>query len=392
MKSLLLLLTVLLCSMAVLAPAAAAQQDDQPVVRAVLFYSPTCPHCHTVINETLLPMMEQYGERLEIIGIDITQPRGQALYNATTEQFNVPDEMQGVPRLIVGDRFLVGSLQIPQEFPGIVEAGLASGGIDWPAIPGLAEVMAASQQAQESAAAATTPADGAAATAAPAVPEATPTPEMAALSADSLPPDETSAVPAGLPEGGWLAAALLGGMLLALFYAVARIWPARQGLFQFSQPLTAAANSPLIPLLAVLGLGVAGYMAYIEITHVAAVCGPVGECNAVQTSQYATIAGIPVAVLGLINFTAVLVLWLLQRTGAGKWARPAALALLGLSLFGVLFSIYLTLLELFVIHAICMWCLTSALLTTLIMLVTVAQLTRNISAGGAEQRRQTAAV
>jgi hypothetical protein len=45
--------------------------------------------------------------------------------------------MQGVPRLIVGDRFMVGSLQIPQEFPGIVEQGLASGGIDWPAIPGL---------------------------------------------------------------------------------------------------------------------------------------------------------------------------------------------------------------------------------------------------------------
>jgi thiol-disulfide isomerase/thioredoxin len=51
-----------------------------PVVRAVFFYSPTCPHCHTVINETLVPMMEQYGERLQIIGIDISQPGGQALY------------------------------------------------------------------------------------------------------------------------------------------------------------------------------------------------------------------------------------------------------------------------------------------------------------------------
>ena len=159
-------------------------------------------------------------------------------------------------------------------------------------------------------------------------------------------------------------------MLLALLYAVARIWPARQGLFQLSQPLAAAANSPLIPLLAVLGLGVAGYMAYIEITHVAAVCGPVGECNVVQTSQYATIAGIPVAVLGLVStLPPLLVLWLVQRFGAGRWARPAALALLGLAVFGVLFSIYLTLLELFVIHAICMWCLTSALITTLIMLV-----------------------
>ena len=352
------------------------------MVRAVLFYSPTCPHCHTVINETLLPMMEQYGERLEMIGIDITQPGGAALYEASTEQFKVPAEMQGVPRLVVGDRFMVGSLQIPQEFPGIVEQGLASGGIDWPAIPGLAEALAAGQQAEE---AAQTPTPAAEAEAArsgnrhsrpcrhahclrwsPSAPK-------------SMPPIDTAAAPTGMPEGGWLAAALLGGMLLALLYAVVRIWPARQGLFQSGQPLTAAITSPLIPLLAVLGLGVAGYMAYIEITHVAAVCGPVGECNVVQTSQYATIAGIPVAVLGLINFAAVLVLWLVQRSGAGKWARPAALALLGLAVFGVLFSIYLTLLELFVIHAICMWCLTSALITTLIMLVVVAQLTRSVA-------------
>ncbi len=331
-----ILLLVMLCMLVVFAPLAAAQTAEEPVVRAVLFYSPTCPHCHTVINETLLPMMEQYGQRLQVIGIDITQPGGAVLYEASTEQFDVPAEMQGVPRLVVGDRFMVGSLQIPQEFPGIVEQGLASGGIDWPAIPGLAEALAAGQQAEE---AAQTPspaaeAEAIAATDTPA-PAATPTPEMVAMTADTLPPTEASAAPTGIPEGGWLAAVLLGGMLLSLLYAAARIWPARQGLFQLSQPLAASANSLLIPLLAILGLGVAGYMAYIEITHVAAVCGPVGECNVVQTSQYAQIAGIPVAVLGLVFYLATLVLWVVQRSGAGRWARPAALVLLGASLFGV---------------------------------------------------------
>jgi uncharacterized membrane protein/thiol-disulfide isomerase/thioredoxin len=386
-----ILLLMMLCMMVVFAPLAAAQTAEEPVVRAVLFYSPTCPHCHTVINETLLPMMEQYGERLQVIGIDITQPGGAALYEASTEQFNVPAEMQGVPRLVVGEIFMVGSVQIPQEFPGIVEQGLAGGGIDWPAIPGLAEALAASQPTQE---AEQTPppvaeAETDAATATP-VPAATPTPEVVAITSESLPPTDASATPTGLPEGGWLAAVLLGGMLLALLYAVARIWPARQGLFQLSQPLAAAANSPLIPLLAVLGLGVAGYMAYIEITHVAAVCGPVGECNVVQTSQYAAIAGIPVAVLGLVFYLATLVLWAVQRFSAGTWARPAALALLGMAVFGVLFSIYLTLLELFVIHAICMWCLSSALITTLIMVVVVAQLTRGVAVEGAAQRQRAA--
>jgi uncharacterized membrane protein/thiol-disulfide isomerase/thioredoxin len=389
----LLLLIILVSGLAALAPAASAQPAEQAVVKAVLFYSPTCPHCHTVINDTLLPMMEQYGTQLQIVGIDISQSGGQVLYNASAEYFDVPAEMQGVPRLVVGDRFLVGSLQIPQEFPGIVEEGLASGGIDWPPIPGLAEAMAAGQQAEE---AAQTPspaaeAEASAATDTPA-PAATSTPEMVAMTADSLPPTDVSAAPTGMPEGGWLAAILLGGMLLALLYAAARTWPARQGLFQFSQPLAVTANSPLIPLLAILGLGVAGYMAYIEITHVAAVCGPVGECNVVQTSQYATIAGIPVAVLGLIFYFAVLVLWAVQRSTAGKWARPAALALLGMAVFGVLFSIYLTLLEIFVIHAVCMWCLSSALITTLIMVVVVAQLTRGAATEKAAQRQQAATV
>lgn len=388
----LLVLTALLCVMALLSPVAGAQTDQGPVVRAVLFYSPTCPHCHTVINETLLPMMEQYGERLQVIGIDISQPGGAALYEASTEQYNVPPEMQGVPRLIVGDRFMVGSLQIPQEFPGVVEQGLVSGGIDWPAIPGLAEAMAANQQAEEAEQAPSPAAEpeADAATATP-VAAATPTPEVVAITTESLPPTDANPAPTGMPEGGWLAAALLGGMLLALLYAAIRIWPARRGLFQSGQPLAAAANSLLIPLLAVLGLGVAGYMAYIEITHESAVCGPVGECNVVQTSQYASIAGIPVAVLGLIFYLAVLVLWAVQRSTAGKWARPAALALLGMAVFGVFFSIYLTLLELFVIHAVCMWCLSSALITTLIMVVVVAQLTRRTAPAGASQWQQTAA-
>lgn len=387
---------LVLCLFMAFAPVAAAQEADAPVVRAVLFYSPTCPHCHAVIEQTLIPMMEQYGDRLMVIGIDITQPGGQALYTVSTEQFQVPEEMQGVPRLVVGDRYLVGSVQIPQEFPGIVEQGLASGGIDWPAIPGLAEALAANQPTAESEAASTSTTAAEAVAAATVVvadtplPAATPTSETAAITTEALPPIDQVAAPTGLPDGGWLAAGLLGLMLLALAYAAVRIWPARQGLFGPGQAWAAAANSPLIPVLAVLGLGVSAYLAYVEITHVAAVCGPVGECNAVQSSQYAQIAGIPVAVLGLVNYAAVIVLWAVQRSATGRWARPAALALLALAAFGVLFSIYLTLLELFAIHAVCMWCLSSAVIATLILLVVVVQLTRGAHSG-AGRRPQAAA-
>lgn len=368
-------LFLMLCLLMAIAPAAAAQEADAPVVRAVLFYSPTCPHCHTVINETLLPMMEQYGDKLVVIGVNITEPGGQALYTASTQQFQVPDELQGVPRLVVGDRFLVGSVQIPQEFPGIVEQGLADGGIDWPAIPGLAEALAANQAAQESAAPSAPAAEEAA---------AAPAPEAAPAASEALPPVDQIAAPAGMPEGGWLAAALLVGMALALLYAILRIWPARHA-------LAAAASSPWIPLLAVLGLAVSTYLAYVEISHVAAVCGPVGECNVVQSSQYAQIAGLPVAVLGQLNYVAVLVLWMVQRTGTGRWARPAALGLLALALLGVLFSIYLTLLEIFVIHAVCIWCLSSALIATLILLLAAIQLTPRPAAASGQKTHAPAA-
>jgi uncharacterized membrane protein len=117
----------------------------------------------------------------------------------------------------------------------------------------------------------------------------------------------------------------------------------------------------------VLGLVVAAYLAYVETNQVKAVCGPVGECNIVQTSEYARILGIPVAVLGVLNYLAIGVLWAGQTYLARRWANLSGLGLLGLTFFGVLFSIYLTCLELFVIHAICAWCLCSAIVTMLTM-------------------------
>ena len=117
------------------------------------------------------------------------------------------------------------------------------------------------------------------------------------------------------------------------------------------------------------------YLAYVEINQVEAVCGPVGNCNVVQTSPYAQIIGIPIAVLGLFNYGAIIVTWGVQKYGAGSLANLATLALVALTIFGTGFSIYLTLLEIFVIHAICAWCLTSAIITTILMLLAVMPVT-----------------
>ena len=118
-------------------------QTALPVVHAVLFYSPTCPHCHYVITETLPPLMEKYGDRLQIMGVDVTQPNGQALFLTALQKFGL--EESGVPFLVVGDTYLVGSLDIPEKFPGLISAYLAQGGVDWPDITGLSDELAAAQ-------------------------------------------------------------------------------------------------------------------------------------------------------------------------------------------------------------------------------------------------------
>jgi uncharacterized membrane protein len=105
----------------------------------------------------------------------------------------------------------------------------------------------------------------------------------------------------------------------------------------------------------------------------------VGECNIVQSSPYARILNVPVAILGTMFYLAVLGISLLIYLDRWRLARWAPIMLLGLTLGGVLFSIYLTALELFVINAVCAWCLSSAVITTLLLLVSVNAFTKPTS-------------
>lgn len=122
----------------------------------------------------------------------------------------------------------------------------------------------------------------------------------------------------------------------------------------------------LAALLCLAGLAVAGYLTYVHYEDIAPVC-TTGGCEKVQASSYAELAGIPVALLGLIGYLAIGVS-LLGRGDLGR-AATAALTIIG---FG--FSVYLTYLELFVIDALCQWCLASAVLMTGLLIVAVMRL------------------
>ncbi len=92
-------------------PAQAQTPTSSPVVRAVLFYSPTCGHCQYVIMETLPPLFDRYGNQLQMIGIDVAQADGQALFITVIQMFNL--DRGPVPFLVVGDTYLTGSVDIP---------------------------------------------------------------------------------------------------------------------------------------------------------------------------------------------------------------------------------------------------------------------------------------
>lgn len=109
-----------------------------------------------------------------------------------------------------------------------------------------------------------------------------------------------------------------------------------------------------IVVLAALGLGVAGYLLAIRVAGGTPACGPGGGgCETVQQSEYAELFGIPVAAIGFA-FSVVL---LGASLAWWRWAdRRALLVAYGLGILGSLFVAYLTYLELFVIKAICTWC------------------------------------
>ena len=340
---------------------------QSPVVYAVLFYSPTCGHCEYVITEILPPLFEKYGDQLQIIGVNVQEADGSALFQAAAQSFGL--DRVGVPLLVVGDRYLMGSVDIPGQFPGLIEHYLAQGGVDWPAIPGLAELLAASGSG--------------------AAPDST-TPQAAPGAEDAAPPlapplfesqsNDWRANFALDPAGNSLSVVVLAGMVLAVVWGLAS--------FRRSARILPATPGWVFPLLCAAGLIAAGYLAYVEVAHVEAVCGPVGDCNAVQQSDYARLFGIPIGVLGLAGYIMLLLAWAVYRYGRGKWANYAALAMLAMTTGGLLFSIYLTFLEPFVIGATCAWCITSAVIMTLLFLLSLDPGKRAYSSQFSSERRK----
>jgi uncharacterized membrane protein len=370
MKSRVLILLLLVAASIAMAVPSFAQsaENESPVVRTVLFFSPTCPHCEAVINEHLPGIFEQYGGKpdlffdsalppeevafyemtngtLDILLVDVTIDAGADMYLADIERLPTADEERGVPRLTVEDRFFVGDQDIPAELPVIIEDGLADGGIPWPAIPGIEDAIAS--------------VPGMAGGNQP-IGEGTvedPAAQLPASSSESM-WDRFSKD----PLGNGAAVVVLVVMLLSLVAVPVMLHRGSLG----------SGPSWAVPLLSIVGIGVSAYLGFVETSGAEAVCGPVGDCNTVQQSQYATIFGIHIGILGIVGYAILLGSWVVARVGKDRVSDVGAMIAAAIAAGGTVFSLYLTFLEPFVIGATCMWCLTSAISITVLLWLTAS--------------------
>jgi uncharacterized membrane protein len=135
----------------------------------------------------------------------------------------------------------------------------------------------------------------------------------------------------------------------------------------------------LAALVALGGVFVAGYLTLYKLGYIGTLACAVGSCETVQTSRWATLFGYPVAAWGVAYYVGLLAVILAGLTAPLADSRGVSRLLVAATATGLLFSLWLTYLELFVIHAICMWCVISALLATALFAISLLDL-RDVSA------------
>lgn len=126
--------------------------------------------------------------------------------------------------------------------------------------------------------------------------------------------------------------------------------------------------------LAILGFLDALYLLIIKLTNNKGLClEGIGDCWTVNLSKYSEIAGVPISILGMGAYLAVIVLLFLETKGS-FWKNNSPILIFGLMLAGTLYSAYLTYIEIYVLKAICPFCVISALTTLSLLGVAIARL------------------
>ena len=128
----------------------------------------------------------------------------------------------------------------------------------------------------------------------------------------------------------------------------------------------------IVAALALAGIFISLYLTLYKLGVIGELSCTFGSCETVNTSRWAVFLGLPVAAWGLLFYLDVFGVALLGTMPRWENERVFSIILVAEAAVGVLFSAWLTYLELAVIHAICIWCVTSAVIVVVILLVSVA--------------------
>jgi uncharacterized membrane protein len=126
-------------------------------------------------------------------------------------------------------------------------------------------------------------------------------------------------------------------------------------------------------VLALIGLLDSLYLSWIKLTNNTTACAGIGDCEAVNNSRYAEVAGIPIALIGVAGYLVILAALAAER----RWPAAAwtlRLGVFGVALAGALYSAYLTYIEVAVLHAVCPFCVVSAVCMVGILILSVLRL------------------
>lgn len=130
--------------------------------------------------------------------------------------------------------------------------------------------------------------------------------------------------------------------------------------------------------LSVLGAVDAAYLTWVKVAGQEAFCGASRACDTVQNSIYAELGGVPIAVLGLAAFMVIFGLLLAEKSGP-LLAAWAPLAIFGMALTGTLYSAYLTYVELYILRAVCPYCVVSAVCLAGLLVLSIVRLARGLA-------------
>jgi uncharacterized membrane protein len=117
------------------------------------------------------------------------------------------------------------------------------------------------------------------------------------------------------------------------------------------------------------------YLSWVKIAHSQVYCGTSGQCETVNNSPYSEIGGVPIAYLGLGAYLVIMVLLYIERRST-FWLENSPLIVFGMSLVGVIYSAYLTYIEIAVLRAICPYCVVSAIMMLLLFIIAIFRLVK----------------